>query len=147
MGLSAWEQAALDSIKSGIAGSDPELAALMSAFTRLASDDEMPRLESVPPGLWRGAQARLHGRRRSSLRKTRQRTGFRQAPLLWLWALTTAALITVALVLSAGDHGGSCTETMAMTCVAPGNSPASSPRGTTADQTPRQPAGIPQAGP
>ena len=45
MSLSAREQQALDSIKSGLAGSDPELAALLSAFTRLASGEEMPDRE------------------------------------------------------------------------------------------------------
>jgi hypothetical protein len=36
MSLSAWEQQALDSIKDGLAGSDPDLAALASAFNCLA---------------------------------------------------------------------------------------------------------------
>jgi len=57
MGLSAWEQQILDSIKSGIAKSDPELAALMSAFARLAPGEEMPDRGKVPGGsrraLWR----------------------------------------------------------------------------------------------
>ena len=48
MSLNAWEQQALDSIKNGLAGSDPELAALLSAFTRLASGEEMPDREKVP---------------------------------------------------------------------------------------------------
>ena len=50
MSLSAWEQQALDSIKDGLAGSDPELAALLSAFTQLASGEEMPDREKVRAG-------------------------------------------------------------------------------------------------
>ena len=42
MSLSAWEQQALDSIKDGLAGSDPTLVARLTIFTRLASDEEMP---------------------------------------------------------------------------------------------------------
>ena len=42
MSLSPWEQHSLDSIKDGLAGSDPGLAALMATFTRLASGEEMP---------------------------------------------------------------------------------------------------------
>ena len=42
MSLSAWEQQALDSIKDGLAGTDPKLAALLATFDRLASGEEMP---------------------------------------------------------------------------------------------------------
>jgi len=37
MSLSAWEQDALNSIKNGLADSDPALAARLAMFTRLAS--------------------------------------------------------------------------------------------------------------
>jgi hypothetical protein len=36
MSLSAWEQHALDSMHDGLAGSDPELSALLATFNRLA---------------------------------------------------------------------------------------------------------------
>lgn len=77
MGLSAWEQQALDSIKSGIAASDPQLAALLSAFTRLASGEEMPDRGNVPARP-RGAFRRVRRARwRSRLRRACQRLGFR----------------------------------------------------------------------
>ena len=41
MSLSAWEQNALDSIKDGLASSDPTLAARLTIFARLASGEEM----------------------------------------------------------------------------------------------------------
>jgi hypothetical protein len=47
MSLSAWEQQALNSIKDGLADSDPELAALLTTFTELASGQEMPTRERV----------------------------------------------------------------------------------------------------
>jgi len=50
MSLSAWEQQALDSIKNGLAGSDPELAAMISTFNRLAADAEMPDREKIQAG-------------------------------------------------------------------------------------------------
>ena len=47
MSLSAWEQQALNSIKDGLAGSDPELATLLATFTELASGEEMPVRENI----------------------------------------------------------------------------------------------------
>jgi hypothetical protein len=150
MSLNAREQQALDSIKNGLAGSDPELAALLSAFTRLASGEEMPGREKVPAlSRWTVRRSR-RGRRRSGVRRTYRRLGFLRAALLLSWVLTTAALIAVALTLSTGGDHGTCTETVAMACGAPdpGRSPASPSRGTTTSQAPQQEAtGIPQAGP
>jgi hypothetical protein len=50
MSLSTWEQQALDSIKDGLAGSDPELTALLTTFTLLAADEEMPAGSRCGPG-------------------------------------------------------------------------------------------------
>ena len=47
MSLSAWEQDALDSIKHGLADSDPELVAQLAMFTRLASGEDMPVREKI----------------------------------------------------------------------------------------------------
>jgi hypothetical protein len=150
MSLNAREQQALDSIKSGLAGSDPELAALLSAFTRLASGEEMPDREKVPARSRWALRRSLRGRRRSGVRSRWQRLGFLRAALLLSWVLTTAALIAVAVILSTGGGHGTCTETVAMVCSgpAPGHSPASPSRSATTSQAPQQEAtGIPQAGP
>ncbi len=48
--VSAWEQHALDSIKNGLASSDPQLVALLTTFTRMASDEEMPVSETIRAG-------------------------------------------------------------------------------------------------
>jgi Protein of unknown function (DUF3040) len=141
MSLSAWEQQALDSIKDGLAGSDPELAALLSAFTRLASDEEKPDREKTRAGSRRALRRLRRARRRSSLRRAWQRLGFQQAALL-LWLLTTAAMIAVALALNAGGGHGTCTETAAMICIdpAPEHSPGSLAHSTATGQAPQQPA-------
>src|ERR1700733_6490558 len=50
MSLSAWEQQALDSIRDGLTGSDPGLAALLVGFTQLADGEEMPARENIRTG-------------------------------------------------------------------------------------------------
>jgi hypothetical protein len=147
MSLSAWEQQALDSIKDGLAGSDPELAALLSAFTQLASGEEMPDREKVRAGSRRALRRLRRARWRPSARRACQRLGIQRAVLL-LWLLTTAAVIAVALALNAGGDHGICTETVAMICVdqALQHSPGS-PSDNTTGPAPQQPVvPAPQAG-
>jgi hypothetical protein len=141
MSLSAWEQQALDSIKNGLAGSDPELAALISAFTQLASDEEMPDREKIRAGSRRALRRLCHARWRSNVRRVCQRLGLQRAALL-LWLLITAVMIAVALVLNAGGGHATCTETAAMICIdpAPQHSPRSPSHNTGTDQAPQQPA-------
>lgn len=118
MSLSAWEQQALDSIKEGLARSDPRLAALLATFTRLVSDEEMPAREKIGGGSWRAAG---HGRRRPRSTSHRhagsidQRPGFQRAALL-ASRLITAALIVTSVVL--GRSGGhiECPSVWAVPC-------------------------------
>ena len=140
MSLSAWEQQALESIGNGLAGSDPELAALVSAFNRLASDEEMPDREKTRAVSRRAFRRLRRARWRSHLRRARQRLGVPGIVLLLAWLLTTAALIAVALAFTVGGNRGTCTETAAIMCVgpAPGHSPGSpshsTPTGQVSDQ-------------
>lgn len=136
MSLSAWEQQALESIRNGLAGSDPELAALLSAFNRLASDEEMPDREKTRAGSRRAFRRLRRARWHASLCRVRQRLGVQGAALLLLWLLTTAALIAVALALSVGGNRGTCTETAAMICAGPahGHSPGYPSDSTTTGQ-------------
>ncbi|HTU07538.1 MAG TPA: hypothetical protein VMG13_18445 [Trebonia sp.] len=150
MSLSAWERQALESIKNGLAGSDPELTALLSAFNRLASDEEMPDREKTPAGSRRAFRRLRRARWRSTLRRLWRRPGFPGAALfLLLWPLITAALIVVALVLNAGGNRGTCTETAAMICAVPvsGHRPGSSDNATTGQASHQQVIGIPQTVP
>jgi hypothetical protein len=150
MSLSAWEQQALESIKNGLAGSDPGLAALLFAFDRLASDEEMPDREKTTAGSRRAFRRLRRARWRSSLRRVHRRLGFQRIwLLLLLWPVITAALIAVALVLNAGGNRGTCTETAAMICAVPvsGHTPGPSDNPTTGQASHQQVIGIPQTVP
>jgi hypothetical protein len=102
MSLSPREQHALDSIKDRLAGSDPELAALLATFTRLTSGEEMPDREPVqlrngrPPHRGKGRR-RAHG--------VYHRLGFYQVALL-LWLVITVALITTAMAFDRSSQDG-----------------------------------------
>ena len=63
MSLSARDRHALGSIQDQITGSDPQLASLMTMFTRLASGEEMPALEDIRAGGPRPPRAPRSGAR------------------------------------------------------------------------------------
>jgi len=134
MSLSAWEQQALDSIKDRLAASDPGLTSLLNAFSRLASDEEMPARETIRVGSWRAARRPRRRRRRRReynvsrhVLRVREVLGSRR-PALLLWLLITTVLIAVALAFSRGNAQATCTTSWAMNCVNP--APAhSSPAG------------------
>lgn len=150
MSLSAWERQVLNSIQDGLAGSDPELAALLSAFTRLTSGEEMPTTEEVRAGSRRALRRLRRARWRSRLRRARQRLGFQRAALLVLWLLTTAALIAVALSVGFGNHSATCTQAVPLVCAGsvPEHSTGSpSPKATTSQTPQQQIFGIPQIDP
>jgi hypothetical protein len=105
MSLSAWEQDALDSIKNGLADSDPALVAQLIMFTRLASGEDMPVREKLQ------AVKRQVARRR---RRMYQRLGVGRAMLL-VWLVTTLTLVAAALAGSRGD-GPSCAGSFVTLC-------------------------------
>lgn len=88
MSISAREQQALNSIKDGLAGSDPELATLLATFAEQASGEEMPARENI--------------------RMTPRWRILRYVLVLWL--LITVWLIAVALALSPGSGHVLCAE-------------------------------------
>jgi hypothetical protein len=150
MSLSAWEQQALDSIKDGLATSDPKLASLLSAFSRLASGQEMPAREAIRVGPWRpGRRPRRKRRHRADnwwhradqvsrhVHRVRQLLGSRR-PALLLWLAITAVLIAVALALNSGNAPATCTDWWAMGCTnsAPAHGSPAGARATTAVQEP-----------
>jgi hypothetical protein len=101
MSLGTWEQQALDSIKDGLAGSDPELAALLTTFSQLGADEEMP------------ARVTLRATSRRAVRGSRQRRGraYQRVALryaLLVWFLITATMIGAAVALSRGDVHSAC---------------------------------------
>jgi hypothetical protein len=118
MSLSAWEQQALDSIKDGLTGSDPQLAVLLTTFTRLAADEEMPIREEILPGTRQTILSKP--RRRASVRR-RSRRMCRGLALQWvlllLWLVTTVVLITIAALVFSHDGGqGPCPGSWASVC-------------------------------
>jgi hypothetical protein len=121
MSLSAWEQQTLDSIKDGLAGSDPQLAALLITFTRLASAEEMPVQETIRAGSRRALRWPLRKsrhRRRDGRGRSRPMLGRvkLQWALLMLWLVITVAMITVALVLSRSGGQAACTGSWPPVC-------------------------------
>ena len=76
--LSAREQQALNSIRDGLTGSDPDLATLLATFTEQASAEEMPVRETI---------------------RVTPRWGIPRYALV-LWPLIAVVLIGVALALS-----------------------------------------------
>ena len=117
--LSAWEQQALDSIRDGLAGSDPGLAALLVGFTRLADGEEMPAREKVRTGSRRALRRLQCARWRARLHRASLRLGFRR-PALLLWLLTTVVLIAaVAVAVNVGGGHTTCPETAVMICTGP----------------------------
>ena len=142
MSLSAWEQRALNSIKAGLAGSDPELTGLLSAFNRLASDEEMPAREKIRVGS-RPARRRL--------RSARWLSRVQRVVLVLSLLLTAVTAIAVVLALNVGGKQGTCTDTVVMACTgpaqAPGHGPASPSHSTMTGNSPQQGDGLPQAGP
>ena len=139
MSLSTWEQRALDSIKDGLADSDPRLVTLLTTFTRLTSGEEMPVREKIrvtSPRTIRYARRKRLGPRGAAAggqgRPVHHRLGLQRAVLL-LWLLITMALIAVGLSFSRGGSQGTCTETWATFCAdstpTPSSRPASGDRG------------------
>jgi len=118
MSLDAWEQRALDSIRDGLAGSDPRLAALLASFTRLASGEEMPVREKLRARSLRAIRRSCRRRRQprpGTVRRLGRRLGAERAVLL-LWLLITIALITVAVALSGGGSQHACPSSWPVIC-------------------------------
>jgi hypothetical protein len=124
MSLSAWEQQALDSIRDGLASSDPTLVAWLALFTRLASGEDMPAREKIQAGSRRAAR-----RPRRRPRRTRggyQRSGLQRAVLL-LWLVTTVTMIAVAVFYDRVGSHGPCTGSWVTLCTGTSAKSGSSP--------------------
>ena len=121
MSLTELENQALGAIADGLAGSDPRLASMLNIFTRLAAGEEMPARQKTrvrrgrPPA--RPRRARRHPRRGTVFPQARRlyaRLGWQQAMLL-LWAVTSAGLLALALLLNTRGHK-TCTQSMGTAC-------------------------------
>jgi hypothetical protein len=108
MSLSAWEQQSLDSIRDGLTGSDPELSAMLTTFTRLTAGEDMPVRATLRARSRRAIQrSRRRARRgRDQVGQAYLRIRSRYAVLAWL--LVTMVMIGVAVALSQGDGQSAC---------------------------------------
>jgi hypothetical protein len=149
MSLSAREQQALDSIKERLADSDPDLAAQLAEFARLAEGEDLPDREKIRTSSRQAHRRLRHAGRRFSWRRGWRRMGLRRAAVL-LSLLATGVLIATLLALNASGNHGACTEPAAPVCTHPAPVHSSGPAShdTTIDQAPQQQtARITQAGP
>ena len=121
MSLSAWERQALGSIRDQLADSDPQLTALLTSFTELASGESMPAREKVGPSSRRTLERSYRRRRRQGrVRELRIYQCLMSRWALLLWLLVTALLISVAVALSrAGSGPVACTGYWSASCVHP----------------------------
>ena len=106
MSLSAWEQDALNSIKNGLADSDPALVAQLAMFSRLTCAEDMPvreKIQAVKLGV---------ARRR---RRLYQRLGMGRAMLL-LWLVTTLTLVSAAVASSRTSGPDTCAGSWGSLC-------------------------------
>lgn len=131
MSLSAWEQQALDSIKEGLASSDPTLVARLAIFSRLASGEDMPAREKIQVGSGRAVRRSYpvlgHPRRSGEPGHAPliyQRLGLQRAAVL-LWLVIALALIAVALVFNRDGTTRACTGTWATFCSSASSAPKS----------------------
>jgi hypothetical protein len=110
--LSARDRQALTCIEARLASSDPKLAWMLNAFTRLTAGEDMP----APERTSRLARAFRLGRV-PALPRRRPRSRPRwQRPCLLLWLATSLALITTAVVL-AQANAGTCSWPAPAACV------------------------------
>ena len=125
MSLTEPESQALGSIQDGLAGSDPRLASMLTIFSRLAAGEEMParemtRVRRGRPAALRLRRARRHPRLGRALPQPHRlylRLGWQQTMLL-LWAVLSAALLAVALVLNSSGHKA-CIQSIRIACPCP----------------------------
>jgi len=129
MSPDSWEQRALDSIRDRLAHSDPELARLLTAFTKLASGEKMPVREKLRACSQRAihrARRRRRRPRRGPARRFGLRLGAERVALL-VWLVITVGLITTAVTLSRSGSQSACTARWPGICAAAAptnNSPA-----------------------
>lgn len=107
MSLGAHDRRALDLIQEDLAASDPALAAMLSAFSRLADGEEMPGRERIQEhgqhGTGRSFRATLAARPGRCWRHMGT-----QRWVILTWLAVTLLLVTLALVTSHVGSAASC---------------------------------------
>jgi hypothetical protein len=148
--LSPREEEALASIGDQLTRTDPDLAAFLASFSRLAEGEHMPLREAVRRRSHRLARrrhcAKKHSRRQFGHRPF-QRLGIGPAAAL-LWVVISVMLITIAITFN--SRGGSrtdCTEeALTVVCASSVPSHTSSPARLGSGDRAYSPAGKPATG-
>jgi hypothetical protein len=121
MSLSARERYVLDSIRTTLADSYPDLAGIMATFTAMTDGEAMPAREQVRlRRRWAVGPSHRAGMRRRARRawpRARPRAGLAQT-LMLLWLLVSVASIAVAVALGSSTSYGTapCNALVAMSC-------------------------------
>jgi len=116
MSLSARDRHALNAIREGLAGSDPDLASFLGTFSRLTAGEEMPSREQI--------RARWHpieGTGRHTARRGTRWLGRRVGPagiMMLAWLMIAVTLVSLAVVLSRGGPA-TCKMSWSMGCTVP----------------------------
>lgn len=107
MSLSAHDRQALGSIEDELTESDPNLAAMLTTFTRLAGDEEMPPRETV-----RQREPPAPGPSHDSHLSRELAKG------LLLWLVVALAVVAASGIGLAVSHGASrvCTNSFTLAC-------------------------------
>jgi hypothetical protein len=117
MSLSARERYVLDSIRTSLADSYPDLAGIMATFTALTDGEAMPAREQVRLSRRWAVGPRRRGGMRRRARRGRPHAWLAQV-LMLLWLLVTAASIAVGVALGSSTSDGTapCNVLAAMSC-------------------------------
>lgn len=107
MSLSAPERQALDAIEGGLAESSPSLAAMLTTFSRLAADEEMPPREQV--GVRAPSVLGMHQPRPRS---------HELAKALLLWLVLAVAVVAASSIGLVASHSASraCGDSFVLAC-------------------------------
>jgi hypothetical protein len=108
--LNAHDRQALDVIEERLAASDTRLAAMLSAFSRLADGEAIPAREQIQADRQRTVGQAV----RSVLPGRRPRLGLRTTMAVWL--IISSVLIAVAVVLSHTGGNTACPDWPVTAC-------------------------------
>ena len=118
--LSAREQRTLSGIADELAASDPKLASILSVFNRLTRGEELLISQDTDKNRRRESGHSRRSRERTRKRRRHRRTISVASRAIAAWILISAALITVAIILSHIGHGADgrlrCTQSWPVPC-------------------------------
>jgi hypothetical protein len=105
LSLNSRDRRALDMIEERLAASDTQLAAMLSAFSRLADGEAIPAREQIQADKQRARRSRADRRTRLGLQT-----------IMAVWLLISSVLIAVAVVLSHGRGNTACPDWPVTAC-------------------------------